>query len=129
MSEATPAKRNLQNTFKGVSMDQQSLARWAFIIGLVLAVVIALVTDIDEWATWIMIILGLFAGWVFVTEDQEHHFFLVSISLVFFSQTLSDLPSIGEPITQLLTSLAVFFGVMVVALVVRNIVGWVTTTR
>lgn len=110
-------------------MDQQSLARWAFIIGLVLAVVIALVTDIDEWATWIMIILGLFAGWVFVTEDQEHHFFLVSISLVFFSQTLSDLPSIGEPITQLLTSLAVFFGVMVVALVVRNIVGWVTTTR
>jgi hypothetical protein len=57
---------------------------------------------------------------------MEHHFFLVAIGLVFFSQTLADLPSIGEPITALLTSLATFFGVMVVALVVRNIITWVT---
>lgn len=57
---------------------------------------------------------------------MEHHFFLVAIGLVFFSQTLADLPSIGEPITALLTSLSVFFGVMVVALVVRNIIAWVT---
>lgn len=110
-------------------MDQQTLARWAFIIGLALAVIIGLVTNIDEWATWLLIVLGLFAGWVFITEEQEHHFFLVAISLVFFSQTLDELPSIGPTITQLLTSLAVFFGVMVVALVVRNIVGWVTTSR
>lgn len=107
-------------------MDKNTAARWAFIIGLVLAVIIALVTNISEWATWALIVLGLFAGYVFVTEEMEHHFFLVAIGLVFFSQTLADLPSIGKPITALLTSLSVFFGVMVVALVVRNIIAWIT---
>jgi hypothetical protein len=115
-----------KKTTKGINMDRPTIARWAFIVGLALAVIIALVTNIDEWAVWIMIVLALYAGWEFVSEDQEHHFFLVAISLVFFSQTLADLPSIGEPLTALLTSLSTFFGVMVVALVVRNIIGWVT---
>jgi hypothetical protein len=107
-------------------MDKTSLARWAFVVGLVLAVIIAFVSPLNDAFLWIMILLGLFAGYVFITEDMEHHFFLVAIGLVFFSQTLADLPSIGEPITALLTSLATFFGVMVVALVVRNIIAWVT---
>jgi hypothetical protein len=127
MSEGAPERKSQsQKSTKGINMDRPTLARWAFIIGLALAVIIALVTDIDDWAVWIMIVLALYAGWEFVTEDQEHHFFLVAISLVFFSQTLADLPSIGEPVTALLTSLSTFFGVMVVALVVRNIIGWVT---
>lgn len=111
-------------------MDRLTLARWAFIIGLALAVIIALVTDIDEWATWIMILLALFAGWEFVTEEQEQHFFLVGISLMFLSQTLAeilaDFPSIGKTLLALLTSLAVFFGFLVISLIVRNIIVWVT---
>lgn len=106
-------------------MDKNVLARWAFIVGLVLAVIIALVTPLNDAFLWVMILLGLFAGYIFITPDIEHHFFLVAIGLVFFSQTLADLPSIGKPITALLTSLATFFGVMVVALVVRNIIAWV----
>lgn len=107
-------------------MDRPTIARWAFIIGIALAVIIALVTDIDDWVIWLMILLGLYAGWEFVTEEQEHHFFLVAISLVFFSQTLADIPSIGKTLTALLTSLSTFFGAMVIALVARNIVGWIT---
>ncbi|MCL4258267.1 MAG: hypothetical protein KJZ53_07055 [Anaerolineales bacterium] len=107
-------------------MERSELARWAFIAGLVLAVIIALVTPLNSAFLWIMILLGLFAGYAFVTEDMEHHFILVAIGLVFFSQTLSELPSIGEPLTALLVSISTFFGVMIVALVVRNIIGWVS---
>lgn len=110
-------------------MDRNEMARWAFIIGLVLAVIIALVEPLNAAFLWIMILLGLFAGYVFVTEEFEHHFLLVAIGLVFFSQTLSELPSIGEPITALLVSVSTFFGVMVVALVVRNIISWTSGTR
>ncbi len=109
-----------------ISMDRPTIARWAFIIGLALAVVVALVTKIDDWVVWLMILVGLYAGWEFVNEDQEHHFFLVAISLVFFSQVLIDIPSIGKTLTALLTSLSTFFGAMVIALVVRNIVSWIT---
>jgi hypothetical protein len=111
---------------KASNMDTRTLARWSFIIGLVLAILIALVGDINEWIIWAMIVLGVFAGWAFfTTREAEHHFLLIAIGLVFFSETLSQLPSIGEPITALLVSVATFFGVMVVAMVVRNVIDWV----
>ncbi len=109
-------------------MDRSEMARWAFIAGLVLAVIIALVTPLHSAFLWLMILLGLFAGYVFVTEDMEHHFILVAIGLVFFSQTLSELPSVGEPVTALLVSVSTYFGVMIVALAVRNIITWVTAS-
>jgi hypothetical protein len=115
-----------QRSSQQISMDRPAIARWAFILGLALAVVIALVTNIDDWVVWLMILVGLYAGWEFVAEEQEHHFFLVAISLVFFSQVLIDIPSVGKTLTALLTSLSTFFGAMVIALVVRNIVSWIT---
>lgn len=110
---------------KGNSMNMQTVARWAFIVGLVLAVIIAFVTDLNEAALWIMIILGVIAGWFFIAEGEaEHHFLLIAIGLVFFREAFVTLPTIGEPITALLTTLSIFFGVMVVAIAVRNIIGW-----
>ncbi|HLD94364.1 MAG TPA: hypothetical protein VI703_09215 [Anaerolineales bacterium] len=124
MTEGTLKGKSMQ----GMEMDRPTIARWAFIVGLALALIIALVTDIEDWVVWLMILVGLYAGWEFVTEDQEHHFFLVAITLVFFSQTLIDIPSVGETLTALLTSMSTFFGAMAIAVVVRNIVKWVTTT-
>ena len=127
MTEGTMERKpQSQRSSQQISMDRPGIARWAFIIGLALAVIVALVTNIDDWVIWVMILVGLYAGWEFVTEDQEHHFFLVAISLVFFSQVLVDIPSIGKTLTALLTSLSTFFGAMVIALVVRNIVSWIT---
>jgi hypothetical protein len=133
MSEGTlQSKPQSQRASKGMSMDRPTLARYAFIAGIVLAAIIALVTDLDDWVIWLMALLGLYAGWEFVSEDQEHHFFLVGISLVFLSQTLADtlgnFPSIGEILLGLLTSLAIFFGFMIISVIVRNIVRWVSTT-
>lgn len=110
-------------------MDRNELARWSFIGGLILAVIIALVTPLHSAFLWLMILLGLYAGYEFIGEDIEHHFFLVAIGLVFFSQTLSELPSIGEPLTALLVSVSTFFGVMIVALVARNILGWISVSK
>ena len=105
-------------------MDTATAARWAFIIGLVLAVVVALVPEASEWAVWIMLILGLFAGYVFITEEDELRFIILAVGLVFFSQTLTELPSIGETVTALVDAVSAFFGAMVIAIAVRNIIAW-----
>lgn len=111
-------------------MDTRSLARWAFIIGLILAIVIALVPDVPEALLWVMILLGAFAGWAFIAEGEaEHHFLLIAIGLVFFQNAFASLPSLGESITALLTTVAIFFGVMVIAIVVRNVILWVRTSN
>jgi hypothetical protein len=126
VSEGTMERKQQSKSSQQISMDRPAIARWAFILGLALAVIIALVTKIDDWVVWLMILVGLYAGWEFVAEEQEHHFFLVAISLVFFSQVLVDIPSVGKTLTALLTSMSTFFGAMVIALVVRNIVSWIT---
>lgn len=123
---STQRKQQSQGSVQQINFDRPTVARWAFIIGLALAAIVALVTKIDDWVVWLMVLLGLYAGWEFITEDQEHHFFLVAIGLVFFSQVLADIPSIGKTLTALLTSLSTFFGAMVIALVVRNVVSWIT---
>lgn len=106
-------------------MDTRTAARWAFILGIVLAIVVALVPDISDWAVWVMLVLGLFAGYVFIDGNEEMHFLIIAVGLTFFKESLVDFPSIGDFVTALLTSLSVFFGVMVVSLVVRNIIDWV----
>ena len=120
---------NVKANQKGIAtMDTATIARWAFILGLVVAVIIAIVPDINEAAFWLMVIAGLVAGWTFFTErEAEHNFLLIAIGLAIFSQTpaLAEIPSLGETLTALLVSVATFFGVMVVAIVVRNIVEWV----
>lgn len=110
-------------------LDLDATARWAFILGLALAVLLALLSDFPDWALWVMILLGLFAGYVFIDQESEHHFFLVAIGLLIFSQVMATLPSIGDTITAILINVATFFGAMVLALVVRNIVSWVSTPR
>ena len=106
-------------------MDTRTAARWAFIIGLVLAIIVALVPDISDWAVWVMLVLGLFAGYVFISVDDELRFFVLSIALVYFTNSLSALPSIGEILTDMARSIATFFGAMVIALAVRNIIDWI----
>ena len=111
------------------TIDTDALARWAFILGLILAILIALVADISEWAQWVMVLLGLVAGYLFITEEAEHHFVLLAIGLALSSQIIATLTAIGGIFTAVLNSLATFFAVMVVALVVRNIIAWITPQK
>ena len=90
---------------------------------------IALVSNISEWAQWVMVLLGLIAGYLFITEEAEHHFVLLAIGLALSSQIIATLSGIGGIFTAVLTSVATFFAVMVVALVVRNIIAWITPEK
>ena len=111
------------------TIDTDALSRWAFILGLILAILIALVSNISEWAQWVMVLVGLVAGYLFITEEAEHHFVLLAIGLALSSQIIATLSGIGGIFTAVLTSVATFFAVMVVALVVRNIIAWITPEK
>ena len=105
-------------------MTSQTVGKYAFWLGIILAVVIALVPDINEGVVWAMIILGLIGGWLRVSEKSETHFFLMTLALATFSGSLSELPTIGEFITNALNGATTFLGAAVVAVAFRNIVSW-----
>jgi hypothetical protein len=107
-----------------IIMSSTMLGKYAFWVGLVLAIVIALVPDLDPAFTWVMIVLGLIGGYLRVSEKSETHFFLMTLSLAVFSGSLAELPTIGAFITDILDGATTFLGAAVVAIAFRNILGW-----
>lgn len=124
--KASEKPKSSKPTTKGQRMDSQSIGKYAFWVGLILAVIIAIVPegDMSPWVTWAMLVLGLVGGWLRVSEKSEMHFLLLTLALFATANSLEALPSFGEVITGILTSIATFLGVAVIAVVVRNIIDW-----
>lgn len=107
-------------------MEPKTIGKYAFWLGLILAVLIALVPEenMSEWVVWAMILLGLVGGYLRVSKESELHFFMMTLALAVFSDALFALPTVGEFLTDILFGVATFLGAAVIAVVVRNIVSW-----
>lgn len=126
-SKKTSSKKSTSKSSKGRSMDIKSIGKYAFLLGIVIAVIIGLVPaeSMSEWVIWLMILLALVGGWVHISREDETHFIILTIGLALFSRSLNQLPpSVGEGLTSVFDQLATFLGVAIIALVVRNILGW-----
>lgn len=105
-------------------MTPQTLGKYAFWLGIVLAIVVALVPEINEGVVWAMIVIGLIGGYLRVSEKSEIHFFLLALALNATKESLFFLPTIGEFLTDILSGVSIFLGAAVIAVVFRNIIGW-----
>jgi hypothetical protein len=83
----------------------------AFIIGLVLAVFIALFGTLGSWATWVLAALGLVVGLLNVTGRESGKFLIATIA---FIVTFNSLGAIFGVIPVVGTFIQNFFGQMVV---------------
>jgi hypothetical protein len=61
-------------------MDRGKIGKWAFIIGLVLAVLAGLLFQ-PGWALWVLAILGVIVGFLNITAEETRGFLLASIFL------------------------------------------------
>ena len=67
------------------------LGRWAFIIGFILAIIIALFSaaDVPSWAVWVIALLGLIVGLLNVTGEEAIAFLVASIAFLVSFNALS----------------------------------------
>ncbi len=105
-------------------MNSKKFGKYTFLAGIILAVVIALWPEPTEWSFWLLIILGLVGGYARISKASESHFILLTIGLAFFGSILGDFPTLGNFFVDIFDGLTQFLGAAVVAVVVRNIVGW-----
>lgn len=95
----------------------QQVGKWAFIVGIVLAVVVAFVTQI-AWMYWILAVLGLVVGFLNITTEETKGFLLASIALILSATSVQGIPLVGQIVTQIMANLVAFIAaaVLVVAL-------------
>lgn len=93
------------------------VGKYAFIVGLVLAVLAALALDF-AWVMWVLAVLGLIIGFLNVTKEEVRSFLLAAVGLMLAATSVQVIPLIGGLVTQIMSNLVVFIApaVLVVAL-------------
>jgi len=61
-------------------MDSKKLGRWAFILGIIIAVLLGFVNF--SFSTLILVILGLIVGFMNITSKETHNYLVAVIALL-----------------------------------------------
>ncbi len=98
-------------------MEMNQIGSWAFIIGIVLAViggaVGGYVVGYAPWITLILVILGLVVGLINITQEEINDFLVAVIALALVSvgttsAQLSVIPGIGLVLQSIVVNITVF---------------------
>jgi len=62
------------------------LGAWAFLIGVILAVIFGLFVDLTEaWVGWVLVIIGIIVGLFNISDTEASTFLLAGVALVIVS--------------------------------------------
>jgi uncharacterized membrane protein len=89
-----------------------TIGRWAFVIGLFLAVVIAILGSNQTWPIYVLLVLGLLVGLLNISDKEVSHFLIAAIAFMFTFTALGNvaewIPVAGEMIARFMTLVNVF---------------------
>ena len=88
-------------------MNTAKIGKWAFIGGLVVAVLAGLFFQ-PGWAVWVLAILGVIVGLLNVTAEDTRSFLLASIALTLSATALNTLPLLGTALSFILPFVVAF---------------------
>lgn len=88
-------------------MNAEKIGKWAFIIGLVIAVLAGLFFQ-PSWAIWVLAILGVIVGFLNVTVEETRGFLIAAIALTLSATALNTIPIIGTAFSYVLPFVVAF---------------------
>ena len=95
-------------------MNTATIGKWAFIIGLVVAVLAGLLYQ-PAWAIWVLAILGVIVGLLNITAEDTRGFLLAAIALTLSATALNAIPIVGTAFSYILPFVVTFVaGAMIV---------------
>ena len=95
-------------------MNRETVGKWAFIIGLVVAVLAGLFFQ-PAWVIWILAILGVIVGLLNITAEETRSFLLAAIALTLSATALNTIPVVGRALGFVLPFVVTFVaGAMIV---------------
>jgi hypothetical protein len=88
-------------------MKLDIIGKWAFIIGLVIAVLAGLFFQ-PEWAIWVLAILGVIVGFLNITAEDTRAFLLAAIALTLSATAPNTIPFVGTSFTVIMSFVVAF---------------------
>ncbi len=84
------------------------IGTWAFIGGVLLAVLAGFGQLKEAWPVWILALLGLVVGGLNIGEEDMKKFLISAIALSLSATAVNIVPAVGVQITEILTFLVIF---------------------
>jgi hypothetical protein len=82
---------------------------WAFLIGVVLAVIAGFVPQLQSpTVTWVLVLLGLIVGFLNVTAKETQEFLIAAVALVLAANAASDIVQLGLTMSVILSNIVTF---------------------
>ncbi len=82
-----------------MAKSSRGIGGWAFIIGVIVAILVGLFGSITSWL-WALVILGLIVGLLNITGKESSNFLLAAVSLVIVTvlggNVMSSVPVLGR---------------------------------
>lgn len=87
----------------------KKIGHYAFIVGVVLAIIAGIIVTNNPWIVLALVILGLVVGFLNVSAKETTEFLVASIALIAAgSANLTIIPYVGDYLTAILGYIAVF---------------------
>ena len=99
--------------------SMEKVGRWAFIAGLVLAVLAGLVVVDVYWVTWVLAILGLVVGFLNISTKETQGFLLPAVALALSASAVRSLPVVGFVLTNILDNVLIFVAAAMLLVALR----------
>jgi hypothetical protein len=99
--------------------DMEKAGRWAFIAGVVLAVLAGFFVVDVTWVAWILAILGLIVGFLNVSTKEPQGFLLAAVALTLSATAVRSLPTVGFVLTNILVNVVAFISAAMLVVAIR----------
>ena len=96
------------------------IGKWAFIIGLVIAVLAGLFYQ-PAWAIWVLAILGVIVGLLNVTAEDTRGFLLAAIALTLSATALNNIPGLGTAFSLVLPFVVAFIAGATIVVALKDL--------
>jgi hypothetical protein len=112
-------------------MDIKTIGKWAYLVGLVIAVVTGLVGYYANWLEVLLIVLAVVTGLFFMDTGELTNYGVRYLTLFTVTAALNAIPFVGPYITNVAHAMVGFFGAIILTVLLvfnfNQAVKWFTS--
>ncbi len=110
-----------------MAKKQSSVGNWAFLLGVLIAIIVGIFGNVFSWVGLVLLVLGLIVGFMNIKTREVTGFLIASIALLAVSSAagLTEidmlLPSIGTYVASIVSALVAFVAPAALVIALKEI--------